>query len=218
MIINSARLHLAHHSVDAARLPDALSWSELNDETKDMHGEQSSLPATSPHAICKVYVSTIGLDVPAPLAPALSLLETLPIIGAMVKHYMVILEVQGPEAGNGGEEKGDEERGKGRPHQLVLCDFEPLDKTSPVTTIKLLTAGKMRPCTAPALAPPQGFAWSMVMVYDFGRQSGLIFYVREDRSSGWAIAPTSPGVSASQCSPSGHRSVLPLACVPSPMA
>lgn len=207
MIINSARFHLAHHSIDAARMPDTLSWSELNDETKDMDGEQSSLPATSPHAIGKVYVSTIALDVPAPLVPALSLLETLPIIGAMVKHYMVILEVQGPEGGNEGAEKtpeqGDEERGKGRPRQLVLCDFEPLDKTSPATTLKLLTAGELRPCTAPVLAPPRGFAWSMV--YDFGRQSGLIFYVREGRSSGRASAPTSPGVSASQCSPSGQR-------------
>jgi len=123
-------LLLARAADSAPSTRETLTWQELNRETKDFAtGQLRCMVSSSDRGIRRVYVSTIALDVPAPLAPVLALLDAIPIISGLVRHYMVILEI------------GDLSGGR---CQLILCDFEPFEKTSPATTLKLLTAGEKK--------------------------------------------------------------------------
>jgi len=98
----------------------------------------------------RVYLATTPLDVPAPLVPLVNFAAALPVFGAFVCHYMVILEIrerilqESPRAEEGGEKEGGDKEAGGRVvTSFILCDFEPLHKTSPAVTYRLLTAGRI---------------------------------------------------------------------------
>ena len=83
------------------------------------------------------------LDVPGPLAPFVKLATALPIIGSIIQHYMVILEINVLESQESGRKEAQAEaQPLVRETYLVICDFEPLDKKSPQATLTLLSGGE----------------------------------------------------------------------------
>ena len=64
-----------------------------------------------------------------------------PLIGSLVCHYMVIVELLEPTQSAAKGTEGDRERDVAAGSILVLCDFEPFQKTSPSVALALLTGG-----------------------------------------------------------------------------
>ena len=91
--------------------------------------------------LCSVFEATIPLQVPAPLEPLVALAAAFPLIGSLVCHYMVILEVLEPTQSAAKGTERDRERDVAAGSKLVLCDFEPFQKTSPSVALALLTGG-----------------------------------------------------------------------------
>jgi len=74
-------------------------------------------------AIESVYLSYIDLDLPPGLQGLAGLSSKLPVIGRMFQHQMIIVKLKSSN--------------------LVLFDFEPLDKTSPLVAATLLLGGRV---------------------------------------------------------------------------
>ena len=111
-----------------------LTWDELNGDPPD--AGDALLRSVAHHKIGRVFVGTMPLDVPGPLASLVALAAFAPVIGRLLRHYFVVLEIH-KDSGRAAEDGG---QGEG---MLMLCDFEPLDKTSAGTTLLLLTGGSV---------------------------------------------------------------------------
>ncbi len=90
----------------------------------------------------RVFSATIPLQVPAPLEPLVVLAAALPFFGSLVRHHMVILEILELERSAAAAVRDDAEREATTGNVLVLCDFEPVQKTSPTVALALLSGGE----------------------------------------------------------------------------
>ena len=95
-----------------------------------------------------MYIGTLPLEVPGPLVGLVRVAASLPFIGSLVCHHYVVLEIENGQAASEGRQHqassaGGQDSDSDRGCTFVLCDFEPLDKTSGKVTIKLLAGGEV---------------------------------------------------------------------------
>ena len=109
---------------------DILTWDFLNKEGKGPD-EAAAITKIPPRGqIGRVFAATLPLDLPRPLVPLAEVAASLPIIGERVCHRMVVVEIA--------------DTSPDKDPRLLLLDFEPVDKTSPLATLTLLTGGSVQ--------------------------------------------------------------------------
>jgi hypothetical protein len=112
---------------------DILTWDFLNREGEGPDAAAAITKIPPRGQIGRVFAATLPLDLPRPLVPLAEVAASLPIIGERVCHRMVVVDIV-----------DDNHASPDKDPRLLLLDFEPVDKTSPLATLTLLTGGSVQ--------------------------------------------------------------------------